>query len=169
MGPCGALRQSQPHGFRLLRFSAWISALTTDFFVAAVAGCIRTARSATTATFQSDDTNSESHLPGNFRLHLFKYGRGELLDVSTFKARQMNVVYGCLGFVEVLLAVQVHEIEFIDQAKLFQKFKGSVDCSSIDLPIPLLCKRKQTCCVKVAVSLLNDFEQNLPLFSDADA
>ena len=81
----------------------------------------------------------------------------------------MNVLYGGLRLVKMLFSIQVHEIEFINQAKPFKKFERSIDRRSIDLVILFLCERKQGRRIKMTLSLLDDFEQNPSLSGDADA
>ena len=80
----------------------------------------------------------------------------------------MNVVNISLGFVEVLLAIEMHQVEFVDQPELFEKVNRAVHRGPVDLPISPTREFQQGGGVQVPIGLLNRFEQDPPLAGDAD-
>jgi hypothetical protein len=68
----------------------------------------------------------------------------------------------------VLLAVQVHQVEFINQAQPFEKFECPVHRCTIYLVITLPGQRQQGSRIQVTVGFLNGFDQDFSLARDAD-
>jgi len=124
---------------------------------------------ASPAYFQAHDANVKTLLPGDFSLQAFEQRAGKLLDPPTLEARQVNMIDIGLGFVKVLLAIQMHQVELVDQPQFLEKFNGPVHCCAIDLAVALLRQRQQGRGIQVPVRLLNRFEQDPPLAGDADA
>jgi hypothetical protein len=162
-------RQSQPHGpaYSPGEFDRLI--LTARFFPAALTTCRVAAVATAAANFQSNHSNLKSVLAGYFRLQALEQRAGELLDAPTLETRQMNMIHIRLHFVEVLLTVQVHQVEFINQPKFFQKFQSPVHGRPIDLTVTFSRKRQQGSRVQVAFRFLNRFQQDLSLSGDAYA
>ncbi len=81
----------------------------------------------------------------------------------------MNVIHVGFRFIKMLLSVQVHQVKFVNEPQFFQEFDGPVHGCPVYLPVTFSCQRQQRGCIKMAVSLLNSFQQYLSLPGDADA
>lgn len=81
----------------------------------------------------------------------------------------MDVINAGLRLVKVFFAVQVHQVQFINQPHFLKKINRPVDGRPIDLPVTLLRQCQQRCGVQMAVGVLNGFQQYPPLPGDADA
>ncbi len=83
--------------------------------------------------FHACDGNLESA----FLLHLFlqavKKSALKLRYSSTTQAGHVDMLARGLALVKMFLALQVHEIEFVNQAVPFQKTESSIDGDAIDL------------------------------------
>jgi hypothetical protein len=110
----------------------------------------------------------EALLPGNFRLQPLEQRTGEFLNAATLEARQMHVVNIGLRLIEMLLAVQVHQVKFINQPHLLEKINRSVDCCPVNLPVTLSCHGQQCRSVQVTIRLLDRFDQDSSLPGNAD-
>ena len=78
----------------------------------------RATAAASAADFQSDDANVKPLPSRDFRLKAFEQRACELLDSPALEARQVHMIDGGFRLVIMLLAVQVHEIQLVDQAQL---------------------------------------------------
>jgi hypothetical protein len=146
-----------------------VLAFTTTILAATMTLCGCAAFAATPADFEAGDPNVETFLPGDFRFQTFKQWTSEFLDPSAFETRQMHVIHIGLCFIEMFFAVQVHQIEFINQPHLLEKINRSVHGCPIDLPVTLLRQRQQRCGVQMAICFLNGFQQYPSLAGDPDA
>ena len=116
-GRAVCLAKSQPHGpFSLFQSNTRSFAFATDFFFATLTTCGCTTHSTSAADLQPNDSNMKSLLPGNFRFQAVEQGAGKLFNMSALKARQMEMIDVGFRLIKMLLAVQVHEIEFVNQA-----------------------------------------------------
>ena len=61
----------------------------------------------------------------------------------------MTVIAICLGLVIVFLALKVHEIKFIDQAKVFQQRNGSIHGGAVNVGILLFRDLQQRRCIEM--------------------
>jgi hypothetical protein len=142
---------------------------TTRLFSTTLTACRCTALATAATYFQSDYSNKKPLLATYLRLKALEHRTGELFNPTALEARQMSVIDSGLCFVEVLLTVQMHQVEFINQSQPFEKFEGSVHCCTIDLAITLLGQHQQGGRIQMAVGVLDGFEQYFSLAGDADA
>jgi len=71
----------------------------------------------------------------------------------------MQMVILCFDLVIMLLAIEVHQIEFVDHAQLLKQLDGSVNRRAIDIGITLAGLPQQARCVKMRRCLLDGFDQ----------
>jgi hypothetical protein len=87
----------------------------------------------------------------------------ELLDGAALEADHVGVSPLQARLVVVLFAFVVQQVEFVDQAFLFQYFERAVNRDAIDLGIALLSQLEQLVGVEMPVSVVDDFKQQLTL------
>jgi len=73
------------------------------------------------------------------------------------------------SFIKMFFALQVHEIEFIDQSLALEEVKGAVDGDAIDLRIEFLGAAKNSGGVEVLLGGLDDAQDHLALAGHAKA
>lgn len=81
----------------------------------------------------------------------------------------MNVIPACLDFVVMLLALQVHQIQFVNQPKLLQEFDGSIHCRTVNVRLPLPGQIQKRSGIQMLFGALNDFDKNAALRGEAHA
>ena len=69
----------------------------------------------------------------------------------------MAMVFARLHFVIVLLALDVHQVQLIDQSLVLQQRNGAVNCRSIDIRFTLSCQAQQFRRIKMTRNFLNNF------------
>jgi hypothetical protein len=131
--------------------------------------CESAATAAAATHFKSHNPDVEPCLTRDFRLQAFKQGARELFDSPALEAGKVHVIDVRLRLIKVLLAVQVHEIQFIDQTQLLEEFQGSVDRGPVNSLVALPRQLQQTRRVKMAVRVLDRLDKDLSLSRDADA
>lgn len=71
------------------------------------------------ADLKTSHANMKPLLRRNLGLQPLKQWAGVLLDAAALETCQVHVIDVALHFVEVLLAIKVHQVEFIHESKLF--------------------------------------------------
>jgi hypothetical protein len=137
-------------------------------FTTAIASCRCTALSATATNLEPNHSNLECPQPGDFRFQTLKHGAREFLNLAALKARQMNVVDIRFRLVEVLLTVQMHQIQFVNQTQLLEKLDGSVNRRPIDPSVVLLRHCQQRGSIEMAIGFLDRLNQDSALTGNAD-
>jgi len=123
---------------------------------------------AKSSNFKPYGLNLELVLRRNLLFQSLKRRSRKLHNLSAPKAGQMQMLLLGLDFVIVLFAVEMHQVQFVDQAQLFEQLDGSVNRSLIDIRIPLARHVQQACCVQMGSRLLNGLNQSAPLRSQPD-
>ncbi len=95
--------------------------------------------------------------------------RLEFADGSAFQAGDVDVIAGAVAFVEVLVAAQVEQVEFVDQAVAFEQIDGPVDSHAMDAGIEFLRAIENGAGVEMALGAVHDLEENFPLARQAHA
>ena len=73
------------------------------------------------------------------------------------------------GFVVVLIADEVHQVELVDQAALLEQFEGAVDGDAVELGVALVGQVVERFGVQVFARGLDQIEQKLALAGQPDA
>lgn len=168
--PLGALRQSQPGGLIVFHSAVRTFALTAGLLSALRARPRqRAALAAPPADLQARDANVKSLLARYLRLQPLEQRACELLDPAALEASQMHVIDVGFRFVEVFLAVQVHEVQLIDQTQFLQQLNRPVNGRPIDVFVALPRQFQQSCGVQVAIGGLDGFDKDPALARDANA
>ena len=68
---------------------------------------------------------------------LLEHGAGKLLDAAASETGQMDMIAFGLDLVIMLFALQVHQIEFIDQPQLLEQIDGAIHRGTVDVRFPL--------------------------------
>jgi hypothetical protein len=93
----------------------------------------------------------------------------ELGDLSTAQAGHVNVITLGPSFVEVLLALHVHEIKFVHQAMAFQKLQRPVNGDSVDASVQAARLAKDLTCVQMLFRRFHHSQDGAALSSQSDA
>ncbi len=88
-------------------------------------------------------------------------------DRAAPKAGHVTVIAVGLGLVIMLLALDVHEIEFIDQPAILEQCESSIDRGAIDIGVLFPGKLEEHGCIQMPGRVLNDIHQEAPLSGHA--
>ena len=99
------------------------------------------------------------HLPAHFLQRLAE----KFLDFAAAQADDVRVLLLQAGFVIVLVAAVVHQVQLVHQAALLEQLQRAVDGDAIELGILLLGQLKQAFGVQVAAGLVDQVEQHAAL------
>jgi hypothetical protein len=166
--PCGASCQESPHGSFCNSVTQTL-ALATRSLAAILTICGCSAFATAPADLQPGDSNVEPFLTGDLGFQAFEQRAGDFLDPSTFEAGEMNMIDVGFRFVEMLLAIQMHQVEFINQPQLLEKVERSIYRRPVDLAVSLLRQRQQRRGIQVTIRLLDRLDQYPPLAGNAHA
>ena len=72
----------------------------------------------------------------------------------------MNMVPPALNLVEMFFTLQVHQVEFVDQAEPFQELDGTVDGGAIDARLALASQIQKSGGIQVLLGALNNFDHS---------
>lgn len=144
--------KGEPRGFAFPLSATRFFALATSLLSAFCASVRKSAALAASPThFQANDTNVKTLLPGNFRFQTLEQRASEFFDPSALETCEVDVIDIRLGLVEVLLTIQMHQVEFINQPEPLEKINRSVHRCTIDLPVALARQCQQRCSIQVTV------------------
>lgn len=93
----------------------------------------------------------------------------EFLDLAAPEADDVRVLLLHPRFVVVLVAADVHQVKFVDEAAGFEHLEGAVDGDAIELGVLLFGHEVQPLGVEVLSGFVDEVEQDLPLPGKADA
>lgn len=79
------------------------------------------------------------------------------------QANDMRVLLLQARLVEVLVAADVHQVEFVDKTTRLQHLEGAIDSDTVQLRILLLRHQIQPFGVQVLTGFVDQIEQNLSL------
>jgi len=92
----------------------------------------------------------------------------ELFDAAAAQADDVSMLLFEAGFVVMLVAAVVHQVELIHQAAQLQHLQGAVDRDAVDFGVTLLGHAIELLDIQVRAGAVDQFEQNLPLSSEAN-
>src|SRR5262249_54161378 len=93
----------------------------------------------------------------------------ELNYLPAPQASHVDMVTLRASFVEVLLALQVHKIQFIDQPVPFEQIERAIDGYAINSGINFSGLPKNLTCIQVLFGGLDDTQNRLPLMRHAQS
>jgi hypothetical protein len=109
---------------------------------------------AQSAYFEPHHANLKPAFLGDLPFQLFKGRTRVLHDRPALEASHVTVVAAGFHFVIMLLAFEVHELQFIDQPAVFEERNGSIDDGSVDIGILLLGNLQQRCYILSLAKML---------------
>src|ERR1700677_817329 len=124
---------------------------------------------AKSANFQPYYADVKSALCSDLRLEPLERRTRVFHDCAAAGAGHVAMLAVCLGLVVVLFALDVHQVQLIDQAVSFEQRNRSIDGGAVALRIPLSGDLQQSCRVEVPGSILNNAYQQAPLRSHANS
>ena len=93
----------------------------------------------------------------------------ELLHLAAAEADHVGVLLLHAGFVVVLVAVMVHQVQLIHQAPGLEHFEGAVDGDAVELGVLELGELVEPLGIQVRPALVDQLKQNLALAGKAHA
>ena len=126
-------------------------------------------RGAISAEFHTCDGNPEPAVLLHLFFQVVEESAFKLRDSATTQTGHVHMLARRLALVKMLLALEVHQIEFINQAMSLQKSQGPIDRDAIDFWLLLLCLAQNLCCIEMAVGGLYDAKNHAALPRHANA
>ncbi|HXO31207.1 MAG TPA: hypothetical protein VN901_02510 [Candidatus Acidoferrales bacterium] len=117
--------------------------------------------------FQTNRANLEAAPCGHFSLQFLKQIARKLHDGTALKAGHVAMIMVGFDFVIVLLALDMHQVQLIDQATALQQVDRAIDRRAIDTRIFFSGKLEQGRCVEMPGRILDNADDQPPLFRDA--
>jgi hypothetical protein len=93
----------------------------------------------------------------------------EFADRAAFQAGHVDVIARTVAFVKMLVAAQMQEIEFIDQAVALQEIERAVNCHAMDARVDFDGAIEDGSGVEMALGAIHYLENNFALAGEADA
>lgn len=120
------------------------------------------------SNFQPDDLNFKLVLRFNFGFQPIEGPRSKFLDCTTSEASQMKMIFLSFRFKIVLFALNVHEVELIDDPHPFQQVNRPVNCRPIDSRVAFSRQPEQAGRIQVRSRILNRLDHSPPLRRHTD-
>jgi hypothetical protein len=121
----------------------------------------------------ADLSAGEHYFKSEVGFHLFAHflkGLAEIFfDFSAAQADDVRVFLLEAGFIIMLIAGMMHEVQLVNQPALFEEFERPVDRDAIKLGILFLGKAIETFSVEVQAGIVDQIEQDAALPSQPDA
>jgi len=73
------------------------------------------------------------------------------------------------GLIVMLLAVEVHQVEFVHQASRLEHFESAINRDPVDFCVFLFCEVEQALGIQMLARLINQLEQDLALPGQANS
>jgi hypothetical protein len=100
---------------------------------------------------------------GNLTLQLLEEAGLEFADFAAAQAGDVDVIARAVGFVVMLIAAEMQEVEFVDQAMALQEIEGAIDGDAMDAGIDALGALKDFVGGEVALGAVHDLEEDAAL------
>src|SRR5713226_2066917 len=91
----------------------------------------------------------------------------KFFDLTAAQADDVRVLLLEAGFVVVLVAAVMHQVELIDEAAGLEHFQGAIDGHPVDLRVLLFGQLKQPLGIQMLARFIDQLEQNLALAREA--
>lgn len=121
------------------------------------------------AHFQARDQNVETAIALNLAFEPIKQGTLKLRDPAATKARHVNVVTLGTALVKVLLAFEVHEIQFVYQTMALQQVERPVNRYPVDVGVDFASPPQYLRGIQMLLCNFDDSQDCPPLASHAQA
>ena len=121
------------------------------------------------ADFQTRNEDVEAAILFDLLLQPFKTVADKFRDLPATQAGHVNVVASQAPFVVVALAVDVHEVEFVDKAMTLEQAQGAVHRTTVDAGVEFLGLAENLAGVEMLAGSLHDAEDGAALLRHADA
>ena len=115
------------------------------------------------AYFGAGNRNFDAAIVGNLTLQLLEEAGLEFADFAAAQAGDVDVIARAVGFVVMLIAAEMQEVEFVDQAMALQEIEGAIDGDAMDAGIDALGALKDFVGGEVALGAVHDLEEDAAL------
>jgi hypothetical protein len=120
------------------------------------------------ANFKSGEEYPEAAILFDLLLEPLKLVADEFRDLAATKTRHVDVIALQLALVIMALAIDVHQIEFVDQPLPLQQAKRSINRAAVDTRIKFLRLAKNLAGVKMFAGGFHHAENGAALLGHAD-
>jgi hypothetical protein len=124
---------------------------------------------AITTDFQPGDYNMEAAVSLNLPLQAIKEIAFEFRNLAAAQARHVDVVPLWAAFVEVLLALHVHQVEFVHKSVPLQEAQSAIHGYPVNSGVHLSRVAKDLRGIKVLLRIFDNFEDGAALPGQAKA
>jgi hypothetical protein len=121
------------------------------------------------AYFGAGDGDLHVEVAGDLFLELFVKTGFEFADLAATEAGDMDMVAWAVSFIIVAVAAKMEEVEFVDEAFLFEEIDGAVDGDEVDGGVHFLGAFEDLIDVEVLLSIVHDFEDDAALAGEANS
>jgi hypothetical protein len=121
------------------------------------------------ADFGAGDRNFDAAIVGDLTFQLLEEAGLEFSDFAAAQAGDVDVIARSMGFVVMLIAAEMEEIEFVDQAMALQEIEGAIDSDAMDMGIDALRALEDFVGGEVALGAVHHLKEDAPLTREADA
>ena len=121
------------------------------------------ARAAKSSNLQAHNLNLKIVRFGDIPFQALEGGTDILLNFPTFEAGQVQMVLLRLNLVIVLLTIEVHKIQLVDQAQALQQIDSPINRSPVNVRVAPAGQFEEACSVEMLLSTLNRLDQSPPL------
>jgi hypothetical protein len=108
-------------------------------------------------------------IPRNLFLQLFVQPALELAHLPAAQASHMNVIPRTVRLVVVPIATQMQQVQFVNQAMLFEQINGAVDGNQVHARVDPLRALQDLIDVQVLLCIVHHLQNHAPLPRQADA
>lgn len=119
--------------------------------------------------FRAHRLNLKAEIFFNLLAHRAEWLTEIFFHAAALHTDDVGVLLLQAGFVEVLVAAIMHQIQLIHQTAFLEELQRSVDSNTVQFWISFLGKPVELLRIEVRTGLVNDVEQDLPLLGEADA
>ena len=121
------------------------------------------------ADFGAGDGDFDAAIVGDLTFQLLEEAGFKFADFATAQAGDVNVVARTVCFVIMLIAAEMQQIEFVDQAVALQEIERAVDGDAMDVGIDALRALEDFVGGEVALGAVHHLEEDAALARQADA
>lgn len=111
----------------------------------------------------------ESAIGLDLLLELIEFVADEFGDFATPQARDVDVIFPQFPLIVMTLAVEVHKVEFVNEAVALEQAQGAIDRAAVDARIEALRFSQNLAGVQMLVSGFDDAQDRTPLLGHANA
>jgi hypothetical protein len=119
------------------------------------------------ADFGTRDRDFDAAVVGDLTLQLLEEAGLKFADFAAAQTGDVNVIARAVGFVIMLIAAKMKQIEFVDQAMALQKIESAIDGDAMDAGIDALRALEDFVGGEVALGAIHYLQKDAALAREA--